>query len=384
MCVDSLELCLTLRRKIGADNKILNLLTNMEIVMSKLKERVKKIIAKHTHTQLDTDKIQRYREFDEYELDIEVYGRKSIYIASKLPSEPPEGITYEFGPSGYMGEISSNYCAIPTTFRNFNNYCHWSFSEIPFLFLAFESGVENIVLPDALIDANLPFQKRWLELLCSMYPSKNILRISKTRFPEDALIPVNHDTSKSTRPVGNTQYMWYHRSRATPYLIDRIENRYQTQFHSRLKGLDIPHFYINRTTRRLKNEREVQKLVKELGFEIVNLDELTLDEQVYLFSQAKTIVGFHGAGLANLLYANQSAQVFEIVDKDCVYPCYVDGLVIRGKKATRTYFHMLSEMKGLDYAALESNDYVLDLNYLREKLSAAVSMKHEAVCCVTH
>ncbi len=89
-----------------------------------------------------------------------------------------------------------------------------------------------------------------------------------------------------------------------------------------------------------------------------------------MFHHAKIIIGFHGAGLTNVLFCSDSAIVFEIVDKDCVSPCYLDGIFITGRKATRTYFHMLSEMKQLEYYAVESHEYTLDLVLFEKKLSA--------------
>lgn len=319
--------------------------------------------------------IEESREFDNYYLDIEIYGEKKIHIASKLPSEPPNGITYRFGPSGYFGNPSSNFCVIPTTWRNVNNYCHWNFSELPFLFLAFESAATNIVLPDAIIDAEQAFQKRWMEILRMLNPNKKIHRISQLKYPKDSMFPVNHDTSTNTSAIGKCLYKHYHHSRATPYLIDRIDSKYKKHFKkvdSSFEGFD--HLYINRVSRRLKNELEIQKILMNLGFKIVNLEELSLDEQVYIFSNAKTIAGFHGAGLSNILYANKSARVFEIVDADCVYPCYLDGVVIPGKKATRTYFHMLSVMKGIDYHVIESDDYYLNESDFKNKLITTMQL----------
>jgi capsular polysaccharide biosynthesis protein len=93
-----------------------------------------------------------------------------------------------------------------------------------------------------------------------------------------------------------------------------------------------------------------------------------LDDQVRLFSNAAEIIGFHGAGLANLVFCNDDVKVIEIVDRDCVYPSYIDGLVIAGEKATRTYFHMVAHMKNLFYQAFESENYYLDIRKLEQAI----------------
>ena len=104
------------------------------------------------------------------------------------------------------------------------------------------------------------------------------------------------------------------------------------------------------------------------GFQIINLEGYSLDEQVMLFSNAEFVIGFHGAGLANLVYSTARTSVLEIVDKDCIHPCYIDGLVIPGKKATRTYYHMLSHMKNMKYSCIESEKYVLRIDKLSDKI----------------
>ena len=79
------------------------------------------------------------------------------------------------------------------------------------------------------------------------------------------------------------------------------------------------------------------------------------------------IIGFHGSGLANLVFATPGVSVIEIVD-DCIYPSYKDGLIIPGRKATRTYFHMVSAMKGLRYDCISSDNYFLNLEQMGQKI----------------
>jgi hypothetical protein len=46
--------------------------------------------------------IRKYREHDSYDTDITVFEKEEIFIPKKLPSEPEEGITYRFGPTGFI------------------------------------------------------------------------------------------------------------------------------------------------------------------------------------------------------------------------------------------------------------------------------------------
>ncbi len=308
--------------------------------------------------------ISQYREFSDYEVDVTVVGAQKIHIPQMLPSEPPEGIDYVFEATGYFTKDKNpQYCTIPTEWRNVNNYCHWTLTEIPLMALALESSAPKVVLPEALLNGHLSFQKRWLDILHQAYPEKEILTLSDNIDKLDGILPVNQDTSTARHLIGKCEYTWYHRGRATPYtlgLMEKIKPLFKSRY--RFEGEKV---YINRAnSRRLSNEKDVQDFVRNEGFKIISLEDFSLDDQVAIFSQASIIMGFHGAGLCNMVFSSPQQKIIEIVDADCVYPAYKDGLVIPGKKATRTHFHMIAHMKGLHYSVIESNEYVLSIQKL--------------------
>jgi hypothetical protein len=68
-----------------------------------------------------------------------------------------------------------------------------------------------------------------------------------------------------------------------------------------------PHIFISRRKalgRRIFNEDEVINALTPLGFSVYLLEEMSYAEQVQLFSQAKVIIAPHGAGLTNLIFAD--------------------------------------------------------------------------------
>lgn len=74
--------------------------------------------------------------------------------------------------------------------------------------------------------------------------------------------------------------------------------------------------FIDRTResgRFIANKKEVSKVLLKYSFTTVYPHEHDLREQVGIFSQAEIIVGIHGAGLTNLLWANNNAKVLEIL-----------------------------------------------------------------------
>jgi len=318
----------------------------------------------------------KYREFDFYEPDLVVHAAESVYIEKRLPSEPPEGITYQFCATGYKTKNRDpNYCIIHREWRGahygHDSYCHWLLSEVPLMYLALESDAKNVVIPDVLLKERRPFHKQWWQILRKKFPHKNIIPLSELPKGIKGIIPLNHDTSTSNKLIGKCAYRHYHHARATPYCIEMYSKLKDKLLLD--KDFDIPRLYIERKTRILKNEEAVKEFLISKGFKIIALEDYSVEEQATLFFNAGLIVGFHGAGLANLVFASPKTSVLEIVDKDCVYPSYNDGVVIPGSKATRTYFHMLSHMKNINYQCIESESYILGIDKLQDKVDAMLN-----------
>jgi capsular polysaccharide biosynthesis protein len=76
--------------------------------------------------------------------------------------------------------------------------------------------------------------------------------------------------------------------------------------------------YVSRRgARRILNEDELIAALEPLGFEVARPDELDLPTQVALFSEATIIVGPHGAGLTNMVFA-RSGAVLELFPPEWV------------------------------------------------------------------
>ncbi len=83
--------------------------------------------------------------------------------------------------------------------------------------------------------------------------------------------------------------------------------------------------YISRVksgSRRVVNEPELEKILKDFGFQKVCLEDLNFLQQVALFQNASDIFGQHGAGFTNLIFSTAGAKVFELFEPEFVNPCY--------------------------------------------------------------
>ena len=72
--------------------------------------------------------------------------------------------------------------------------------------------------------------------------------------------------------------------------------------------------YISRSKSRrpLADEVGLEMLLFAAGFEVVHLEDMPWIEQVRMFQRASVIVGAHGAGLANLVFAGPKTTVIEL------------------------------------------------------------------------
>ncbi|WP_226480142.1 glycosyltransferase family 61 protein [Natrinema amylolyticum] len=111
--------------------------------------------------------------------------------------------------------------------------------------------------------------------------------------------------------------------------------------------------YISRrgaTKRRVRNEGEVVASLQARGFESYVLENLSVSEQIKLFSNSSAVVGPHGAGFANIIYSND-ANVIELF----------------GQKRLNTY-QRLSMALGLEYEPVycegDGSDLVVDTDEL--------------------
>jgi hypothetical protein len=78
-----------------------------------------------------------------------------------------------------------------------------------------------------------------------------------------------------------------------------------------------------RRIRHLQNAPQIESIAKNYGFEIVDADNLSFEEQMRLFSETNLLVGIHGAGLINMIFrSGASMHLLELLPKDYVQPHY--------------------------------------------------------------
>lgn len=90
----------------------------------------------------------------------------------------------------------------------------------------------------------------------------------------------------------------------------------------------------------LINNKEIINFLENQGFTSYKVGQLSFQEQIYLFSNAKIIIGAQGAAFANLAFCKKNTKIIEIKPKK--HPNFVD--------------QHISKIKELDFNLIETEE----------------------------
>jgi len=219
-----------------------------------------------------------------------------------------------------------------------SNYFHWTVETLPKLYW-FERYQDIFSKAKILLPANT---SSWMMESLSIlgFEESDLIRVNSSITNVDELL-----LPSKIEPI--PEYANWMRDRALDSIKHPKEN-------SRV--------YISRknaTKRRVLNDNEVISKLRTRGFKPYVLEELTVKDQIRLFANAEVVVGPHGAGFANLIYAEN--------------PCVIE---LFGNKRLNTY-HRLCELLHLDYEAIyceaDGEDLVVDMSKLLAKVDDVIN-----------
>jgi capsular polysaccharide biosynthesis protein len=248
-------------------------------------------------------------------------GKKALSLKNAGPLQPISGKVVVLTQEGHR------------------NYYHWMLEILPKLALLKDvEPYDWICMPRM----NLPFQKQTLAMMG--VDLNKVIEVDPTTYLEADEIIVPSFVSRSCyTPHWVVEYLRKHlmlgeRSDLPNKFGDKI-------FISRQKA----------SYRRITNEDEIFAYLETLGFKRYHLEDLSIEDQRILFSNAKIIIGPHGAGLTNLIFCQPGTKVLEIFQshEDDTY-CY------------------LAQVVGLDYHCLKTTQFVKGGGYTDTSISLSL------------
>jgi hypothetical protein len=191
----------------------------------------------------------------------------------------------------YPGE----YCLLTTPMSPINYY-HWMLDILPRLSLI-EQFTEFENIPLILHKELTKFQKETLQL--AGVSAERIVCLDNGYYQFDKLYYPSYlgMISSTTKHTAS----WYR----TNFL-----KKFSSQESSTKDFVYISRGDAN--IRRVLNEEEIKEFLKSIGFEIITPGQVSLQEQIKTFINAKVIVSPHGAGLTNMVFAPPNTTVIEM------------------------------------------------------------------------
>jgi hypothetical protein len=185
-----------------------------------------------------------------------------------------------------------------------NNYYHWMLDLLPKLFIAIAAGFNRETF---YLGASTPFQKETLELLG--IPPAWALDANAIPFlqADELVVPfLGHRHPPNVFSAGKCRLL----AEVFSFLLDgkSVSRRLPSRFVV-CRG--------KTRSRRVVNEAELLARLEPLGFHPVYLEDLSLVEQITLFTRAEAIVASTGAGLINLIHARPGIPVAILMPEAC-------------------------------------------------------------------
>lgn len=249
----------------------------------------------------------------------EIYGKLSTQLENNhLVDLSKNGILKTGTRRFIQKKIKGNVLSLIQGASATENYGHWLLDIIPKLIIVKKFRELNSF--DAILLPNLKkrFQKDSLEYF-NLINSK-ILDGSKIR----------HISADKITIPGHPYWEINKHQFETVANVDKDILHSIRQIYLSDKNLNEPKkkekIFIDRSDskfnhNKLVNNAQIIEYLKEKNFSIIRLSELSFDEQIKLFYNAKLIIGSHGAGLTNLMFCRPSTRIIEIGDPNS--DCYV-------------------------------------------------------------
>lgn len=120
--------------------------------------------------------------------------------------------------------------------------------------------------------------------------------------------------------------------------------------------------------RKVLNEPELIKALKNYGFEIHYLSEMAVSDEAKLFNSARLVVGIQGSGFANLVYCEPGTKVLQIFPE--TYVRHIDYDICNKKNLEFHYLICPSDTIAVDCVEGQKINVIADISAIMSKIEA--------------
>jgi len=188
-----------------------------------------------------------------------------------------------------------------------NNFYHTLADNLPRLYALHQPRYRDTSIALLVPGALQPFEEHFLTNLLPQ--NVRIRRVEHNRLQRLDVAILSSYLSRQMSGYLPRKYLAFFLERALPSRPRQKRNR----------------IYVTRRPspvgRSILNEAEVLRVAERFGFRSYVLEELPLSAQIELFFDADAVIGVHGAGLTNLLFADR-IDVVELHPTPTVFPHY--------------------------------------------------------------
>lgn len=240
------------------------------------------------------------------------------------------------------------------------NYAHWLTEVLPRIYLFTESGMASEIR--MIIDRGLhPNLMESFHVIAGENP--NVIKLGRNRIV--AVESLSMVSCAGYVPFGrrSSKTKGHSHGRFSPATFKGMVNKIRRNLGIEAKqGWRKLYIRRNSGARVVLNADEVEKLLVDQGFEVVEPEKLTFKQQVEMFSQAAIVVGSTGAAMANLLFCPSGTRIVIMISyfPETSYGYWQNMANAVGNEVT----YVLGEIKGTP-KSIHSNFYVNSIDMLR-------------------
>ena len=295
--------------------------------------------------------------------DNKIVEGPSFQIRNNIYKESKDNSVFEKGTPRFRKKIKGTVLSLLTGGGGNSNYWHWLFDVLPRLEILSQKGKKSEDIDYFLFPSlEQKFQSESLDVL-NIPQGKRLSSRYYRHIKANQIITTSHPYIFLNDPFKDSL-------KIPSWIFDFLKDKFLKKIDKdNLKKKNFPSkIFINRKDGKTKkwrfiiNEPEVENYLKSAGFKSLTLSDYSFLDQVKIFYHAKTIVGLHGAGFANIIFCQPGTKILELKSNSAGDA--IKNLALNNKLI---YNDISSDPKTNDYK-YQAGDIEIDLKILHKSL----------------